>query len=72
MSLLVDPYLLDGRIRTMDLCLINYIMDGCAHTTCHVSDISVVFFRRFSDSSVLVGHILIKNFTPPSLLDLML
>ena len=52
---------------------VHFIMDGCAHTTYHVSEISVVFvFVGLSTTLFSVERVLIKHFTPPSLSDLML
>ena len=72
LSLIVDPFWMATSIPWI-LIIVYSIMDGCAHTTYHVFEISVVFiFAGFSMAVFSVGHVLIKHFTPPSLLGLML
>ena len=73
LSLLVDPYYyMVASIPWISLFMYSF-MDGCAHTTYHVSEISVVFVLIGLPTEVFsVERILIKHFTPPSLSDLML
>ena len=73
LSLFIDPYCwMVVSIPRISLFMYS-IMDGCAHTTCHVSDISVLFVLVGILTTVFsVERALIKNFTPPSLSDLML
>ena len=55
--------------------IVYSVMDGCPHTThiYHVFEISVVLvYIGFPMAVVLVGHVLINNFTPLSLSGLML
>ena len=72
LSLFIDPYWMAASMPWIWI-LVYSIMDGYAHTTYHVSKILVVFvFSGLPIAVFSVGHVLIKNFTPPSLSDLML
>ena len=73
LSLLVNPYFAEWLCPYLGSNFVHFIMDGCTHTTYHVSEISVVFVLAGLPMEVFsVERVLIKHFTPPSLLDLML
>ena len=72
LSLLIDPFWMAASIPWI-LIIVYSIMDGCAHTTYHVFEISVVlFYVGFPTVVFLVGHVLVNHFTPLSLSGLML
>ena len=72
LSLFIDPFWMAASIPWI-LIIVYFVMDGCAHTTYHVFEISVVLvYTGFPTAVFSVGHVLIKHFTPLSLSGLML